>query len=85
MPQKDIHFFLRHHTMETYWGSGSIAPHILNLGTRWRWVVSSIPRLLYSQGKRSQYQMDRRLHWAHSCCGHSDKEKIPVPARNQTL
>jgi hypothetical protein len=23
------------------WGSGGIAPRILNLGTRWRWVVSS--------------------------------------------
>jgi hypothetical protein len=24
------------HTTKMYWGSGSIAPHILNLGTRWR-------------------------------------------------
>jgi hypothetical protein len=33
--------------METYWGSGGIAPRILNLGTRWRWVVSFTPRPLY--------------------------------------
>jgi hypothetical protein len=25
-----------HHTMKTYWGSGGIAPFILDLGTRWR-------------------------------------------------
>jgi hypothetical protein len=24
------------HTMKAYWGSGSIAPRILDLGTRWR-------------------------------------------------
>jgi hypothetical protein len=28
-------------------GSGGIASHILELGTRWRWVVSFIPRPLY--------------------------------------
>jgi hypothetical protein len=26
--------------MKTYWRSGGIAPRILNLGARWRWVVS---------------------------------------------
>jgi hypothetical protein len=26
----------KHHTMKTYWESGGIAPHILDLGTRWR-------------------------------------------------
>jgi hypothetical protein len=26
----------KHHAMKTYWGSGSIAPRILDLGTRWR-------------------------------------------------
>jgi hypothetical protein len=25
-----------HHAMRTYWGSGDIAPSILDLGTRWR-------------------------------------------------
>jgi len=27
------------HAMKTYWGNGSIAPHI-KLSTIWRWVVS---------------------------------------------
>jgi hypothetical protein len=35
--------------MEEYWGSGGIAPRILDLGTRWRWVVSFTPRPLYPQ------------------------------------
>jgi len=26
----------KHHAMKTYWRSGGIAPHILDLGTRWR-------------------------------------------------
>jgi hypothetical protein len=25
-----------HHAMKVYWGSGDIAPHILDLCTRWR-------------------------------------------------
>jgi hypothetical protein len=29
--------------MKAYWGSGGIAPHILNLSTKWRWVVSFTP------------------------------------------
>jgi hypothetical protein len=31
-----IHVLTQHHAMKTYWESGSIAPHILDLGTRWR-------------------------------------------------
>jgi hypothetical protein len=38
-----------------------MAPHILDLGTRWRWVVSFTPRPLYTQGKSPWYLLDRRL------------------------
>jgi hypothetical protein len=31
-----------HDAMNTYWGSGGIAPHI-NFDTKWRWVVSFKP------------------------------------------
>jgi len=31
---------MKHHAMKTYCGSGGRAPRILNLDTRWRWVVS---------------------------------------------
>jgi hypothetical protein len=30
--------------MKTYWRSEDIAPRILDLGTRWWWVVSYTPR-----------------------------------------
>jgi hypothetical protein len=33
-------FLTEHHAMKAYWGSGDIAPLILDLGTRGRWVVS---------------------------------------------
>jgi len=32
---------------EDVWGSVSRAPRILNLGTRWRWVVSFTHRAFY--------------------------------------
>jgi hypothetical protein len=39
--------------MKAYWGSGVIVPRIVDLGTRWSWVVSFTPRPLYPQRKRS--------------------------------
>jgi hypothetical protein len=38
---------IEHHAIKTYWGCGGIAPRILDLGTRWRWVVSFTTRPLY--------------------------------------
>jgi hypothetical protein len=38
-------FLLR--TMKEYWGSNGIAVLILNIGTRWSWVVKITPRPLY--------------------------------------
>jgi len=32
----------KYHAMETHWGRGGIAPRILNLGTRQRWVIKSL-------------------------------------------
>jgi hypothetical protein len=45
--------------METYWGSGGISPRILDLGTRWRWIVSFTARPRYPQGKSPL----PRTHW----------------------
>jgi len=42
-------------------GSRGIAPRILDLGTRWIWVVSFTSRPLYPQGKSPRYPLDRRL------------------------
>jgi hypothetical protein len=49
----------KHHAMKTYWGSGGIAPCILDLGTGWRLAVSFTPRPLYPQGKSPWYPLDR--------------------------
>jgi hypothetical protein len=35
-----------YHAMKMNWGSEGTAPRILNLGTRWKWVVSFAPRPL---------------------------------------
>jgi len=57
MPPVKLKFSLcltKHHTME-YWGSGGITPHILNFGTRWRWVYYSIFvwNVYYLNGKKA--------------------------------
>jgi len=44
--------------MKAYWVSGGIDPLFLNLGTRWRWVVSFTPRPLYLQGKSPWYPLE---------------------------
>jgi hypothetical protein len=44
-------------------GSGCIDPHILDLGTSWRWVVRFTPRPLYPQGNSSH------AHWMEGWVG----------------
>jgi len=36
-----------------YWDIRGTAPRILNVGIRWRWVVSFTPRLLYTRDKKT--------------------------------
>jgi hypothetical protein len=60
-------------------GSRSIAPRILHLGTRWRWVVSFTARPLYSQRKSPCYQLDRRLGGPQSRSVRSGEEKNSQP------
>jgi len=40
--------------MKAYWGSGDINPRILDLGTRWRWVVSFMPYLHETNTKANE-------------------------------
>jgi hypothetical protein len=55
-------------------GGGVIAPRILNLGTRWRWVV----RPLYLQERNSRYSLDMWLGGPQSRSGRgSGKKKYP--------
>jgi hypothetical protein len=63
---------------------------ILDLGIRWRWVVSSMPRLLYPQGNRPRYLFDRRLGGSQSrygCFGEGKilhcQESHPIPLTNR--
>jgi hypothetical protein len=56
-----------------------------DLGTRWRWVVSYIPRQLYPQGKSPWYPLDRGLGGPQSRSGHGGEEKIPIPRRESNL
>jgi hypothetical protein len=57
-----------------------MAPCILDLGIRWRWVVSFMRRPLYPQGKSPCYPLDRRLggHQSRSWRG---GVQIPSPRR----
>jgi len=47
--------------METYWGNGGITPRLFNFGTRWRWVVSFKPWLLYPGRRSPPYPLEGRL------------------------
>jgi hypothetical protein len=38
------YFLTEHHSLKAYWGSGGIPPRILDLGTRYSWVVGFTPR-----------------------------------------
>jgi len=40
-------FLNKYHIINVYWESRGIAPHILDHGTRWGWVVSFTSRMLY--------------------------------------
>jgi hypothetical protein len=55
-------------------------PRILDLGTRWRWVVSFTPRPLYSHGKSPWYLLDRKLGGPQSRSGRGQKKNLqPLP------
>jgi hypothetical protein len=70
-----------HHAMKTYWGSGGIAPSILDLGTRWRWVVSFTTRPLYPQEKSLCFPLDRGWVGPRAVLDAVVKRKIPSPRR----
>jgi hypothetical protein len=69
----------KHHAMKAYRGNEGIAPRILDLGTRWRWVVSFTVRPLYPQGKNPWYPLDRTLGGPQSRSGRGGEEKNSQP------
>jgi hypothetical protein len=52
---------------------------ILDLGTKWRRVISFTPWLIYPQGNRYGYPLDKRLGGTHSQSGPCGEEKIVAP------
>jgi len=62
-------------TMKTHGGMEVIVPCILNLGTGWRWVVSTRLWLVYPWGKSPWYPLDSRLGGPQSQYGYCGKEK----------
>jgi hypothetical protein len=58
--------------MKMYGGSGFIDSHFLDLGTRWKRVVSFMPRPLYPPGKAPVYIGG----WVDPRAGVNDIEKL---------
>jgi hypothetical protein len=58
--------------MKTYYRNKSTVLRI-NLDTRWRWVITFMPRPPYSRSKDPQYHMDRRMGEPDSRSGRSGK------------
>jgi hypothetical protein len=77
--QEMLYFLTQYHAMEVYWGNGSIYPPFLDLGIRWRSVVSFTPRPLYPQRKSPWYLLDRRLGRPQSRSGLGGEEKNSQP------
>jgi hypothetical protein len=71
----------KHHTMKAYWGSGRIGPHILNLGTRWRWMVSFTPWPLYHRERAPGTHWIGGWVWPRAVLDAVVKRKIPSPRR----
>jgi hypothetical protein len=65
--------------MNACWESAGIAPRILDFDTRWKWVVSFMPRPLYPQEKSPWYPLDRRLGGPQSRSEHGGEEKNSQP------
>jgi hypothetical protein len=70
--------------MKTGSGSGGITSRILDLGTRWRWMVSFTPRPLYRQGESPLYPLDRSLDEPQSSSGCGGEEKNSQPRRESS-
>jgi hypothetical protein len=71
--------------MKVYWGSGSIAPRILDLGIRWRWVVSLTLWSPYSQQKSPLVPIGYEAGWApEPVRTRWWRDKFPAPAGTRT-
>jgi hypothetical protein len=62
-------------------GKGGVAAFHLNLNTRLRYVVSFIPKQLYTQVKGSRCPLTRRLDGTQSLLGITENKSLTL-ARN---
>jgi len=60
-------------------GSGGVAPHILNLSTRWGWVGNFVSWLLFLQGRSPWHPVCRRLDGHQSWSGYGGKKEKSLP------
>jgi hypothetical protein len=65
----------KHHAMKAYWGIGGIAPRILDLGTRRRWVIASSPGRFTPSERAPGSPLHRRLGGPQSRSGRGGEEK----------
>jgi hypothetical protein len=68
--------------MKAYWGSEGIVQHILNLYTKWTWVVNCTPQPLFPQRKGPWYPLYRRMGGPQIRSGHNcseEKNSQPLP------
>jgi hypothetical protein len=70
--------------LERVWESGGISPCILNLGTRERCMISSMPLPLFLQGKSLDHALDMRMGGPQNQSG-CDKEKVSPCVWNQRM
>jgi len=70
----------KHHAMKAYWGVEVYFHSFLDLGTRWRWVVSFTLRPLYSQRKSPWCPLDRNLSGPQIRSGRGGEEKNFQPS-----
>jgi hypothetical protein len=65
--------------MKVHWGVEVYLHSFVDLGTRWKWVVSFTARPLYLQGKSPQYPLDRSLDGPQSRSGRGGEKKNSQP------
>jgi len=66
--------------MKAYWGSGGITLRLLDLSTRWRWVVSFMPQPLYPWGKSPDTQWTGGWVGPRAGLDAVVKRRIPSPS-----
>jgi hypothetical protein len=72
---------IKHHANIDILGSGGIAPLVLNLDTKWMWVVSFTARQIHPRGKNPWNPLDGRLGGTQNRPrrGGEEKEYLALP------